>query len=1026
MSSPQPDPVPGARLESAHVLFMDIVAYSKLPIDQQTQRLERLQTIVRESAEAQSTQAANQLLRLPTGDGMALVFFSDPEAPVRCAIEISRALRAWPDLRLRMGVHTGPVQRVQDINANRNVAGGGINMAQRVMDCGDAGHILVSRTVADFIGETSAWSEALHDLGEAEVKHGVHVHIFNLYTAAAGNPAVPQKLRQAVRQRRLRLAKIAGFALAVLAAAVLAWFRLAHHPRYAVSREQGRRSVAVLGFKNLSGRPDANWISTALCEMLRSELSAGEHLRAVPGENVARMKIDLSVPDTDSLAGDTLGEIRRNLGSDLVVLGSYLDMGGQVRLDLNLQDTEKGETLASIVETGSEQQLLNVVSAAGAELRKRCGVGAVTSAEAIAVQATVPADASATRLYAEGLAKLRLFDARSARDLLQNAVTIEPGYSLAHVSLAQAWSSLGYDQKAASESKLAFEHSSKLPREDRLATEAAYRRYANDAAGAASIYQQLLRDHPDDVEYALSLAAMQVSSGHPKDALTTVAAMRTLPPPSRDDPRIDLAEASAANAISDVQHQLAAARAAYDKAERKSARLVSARAQIVQCSALRSLGQMPQALAACRAGQKTYEELGDRSSLASTLNAVANITADQGDFAGAQRIYEQVLATCGETGNDHCSAGALDNIASVMESQGKLREAQPFSERALALFRKVGDRTDEGEVLNNIAGRQVLMGNYSAGEKLFGESIALYQAICDTGREAISLNNMGQVQFNQGKLEQSRQTYDRTYETFRGLGETRSISYPLTGRGDVLFEQANLEAARKDYQAALDAAHSAGDKPQSALAEGRLGRVLMQDGDFQAARKRLLGSLDIYKQAGDAPGIADTECALAALELERGQVATAGEMARQAQEGFRKAALREGEIEGHTLLARLALAQRKLSEARAQLAGAAKLLASTPNVVLRLDYEIAAAEVLFAEGKPAAAVNQLKHTMAEAARLKFVRAQLEAHWALAAGQLASNQRASARAEAEALQREATERGMKLISNKAAALIKRAG
>jgi class 3 adenylate cyclase len=202
-------------LEIAHVLFTDVVAYSRMPMDRQKQVMERLQQYVRDSPEFARAQANGKLIRLPTGDGMALVFFGDPEAPVRCAIEIGRALRADAQIPLRMGIHSGPVYRVADINANANVAGGGVNTAQRVMDCGDAGHILVSGAVADVLGQISRWTGALHDLGEIAVKHSVRVHVFNLYTDDAGNPEPPSRLqaqsaRKAVAPRRRRKSSAAG------------------------------------------------------------------------------------------------------------------------------------------------------------------------------------------------------------------------------------------------------------------------------------------------------------------------------------------------------------------------------------------------------------------------------------------------------------------------------------------------------------------------------------------------------------------------------------------------------------------------------------------------------------------------------------------------------------------------------------------------------------------------------------------------------------------------------------------------
>jgi Tol biopolymer transport system component/class 3 adenylate cyclase len=197
LTGPSRTPGPGSSrtLEIAHVLFTDIVGYSKLPMDEQEQLLTQLQDAVRQTPEFARAEANEELIRLPTGDGMALVFFRDAESPVRCALELSRSLRDHPEIKLRMGIHSGPVYRVADINANRNVAGGGINIAQRVMDCCDAGHILISEEVAKVLGQLSRWKGCLQDLGEAEVKHSVRVHLFNFCTQDVGNSALPQKLR---------------------------------------------------------------------------------------------------------------------------------------------------------------------------------------------------------------------------------------------------------------------------------------------------------------------------------------------------------------------------------------------------------------------------------------------------------------------------------------------------------------------------------------------------------------------------------------------------------------------------------------------------------------------------------------------------------------------------------------------------------------------------------------------------------------------------------------------------------------
>lgn len=247
-----------SRLDTAHVLFMDIVGYSTLLIDGQTERLTDLQEIVRGTQELQNDEDARSIMRLHTGDGMALSFFGDPEAPVRCAAEISRALKLHPELKLRMGIHSGLVKRVSDINANMNIAGGGINLAQRVMDCGDAGHILLSKRVAEDLRQLSRWTADLHDLGEADVKHGVRVHIYNLYNDEIGNSAVPSKLLPAKSNHRSYVRTLVLVAALVLLAigafAILSKFRPQRTLNYSLTVQKMRNGQPFEGTFDSSGQ----------------------------------------------------------------------------------------------------------------------------------------------------------------------------------------------------------------------------------------------------------------------------------------------------------------------------------------------------------------------------------------------------------------------------------------------------------------------------------------------------------------------------------------------------------------------------------------------------------------------------------------------------------------------------------------------------------------------------------------------------------------------------------------------------
>src|SRR6266852_3961306 len=239
------------QLEIAHVLFIDIVGYSKLSINDQHAAVEELNQIVRASEQFQRAEAASRLLKIPTGDGMALVFYTSPEAPAQCAVEISRALKEHPRLQLRMGIHSGPVSGVVDVNERANLTGAGLNMAQRVMDCGDAGHILLSKHVAEDLEEYERWRPLLHDLGTCEVKHGVRVGVTNLYSDEVGNPQLPKKFQTLKKHRsHVRWAEVA-IALLVLGAVVAAFLFILRRPmRSAVSVAE--KSIAVLPFENLS------------------------------------------------------------------------------------------------------------------------------------------------------------------------------------------------------------------------------------------------------------------------------------------------------------------------------------------------------------------------------------------------------------------------------------------------------------------------------------------------------------------------------------------------------------------------------------------------------------------------------------------------------------------------------------------------------------------------------------------------------------------------------------------------------
>ena len=286
-----------AQLEIAHVLFMDIVSYSKLPIDQQSELLGQLNRIVRGTEQFRVAEAAEKLVRLPTGDGMALAFFTSIDAPVRCALEVAEALKSRPNIKLRMGVDSGPVDLIMDVNDRPNVAGAGINMAQRVMDCGDAGHILLSRRVAADLAQYSKWQPHLHDLGEAEVKHGVIVSLANLYNGDAGNPAIPEKIQRALRVEKLRARKRIARQLRFVAALVflglvglvaLWWSKRAPRPTASTvaAIRAPAKSIAVLPLENLSDDKENAFFADGIQDDVLTSLAKIKDLKVISRTSV--------------------------------------------------------------------------------------------------------------------------------------------------------------------------------------------------------------------------------------------------------------------------------------------------------------------------------------------------------------------------------------------------------------------------------------------------------------------------------------------------------------------------------------------------------------------------------------------------------------------------------------------------------------------------------------------------------------------------------------------------------------------
>src|SRR5579872_27401 len=657
-------------------------------------------------------------------------------------------------------------------------------------------------------------------------------------SAAAEKNQVPGTGQQF---RQIPLAGI-RYVLVALTVVVLgvAWYYL--HLRstrnFATSPVSARRSVAVLAFKNLTVDSRHAWLSTALSDWLSAELAAGEQLRTIPEENVARMKVELALPELDSLGKDTLQRIRQNLGADLVVTGSYASLGksgDEVRVDVHLQDTVSGEMIGTISQVGNEDQLLDLISRTGERLRASAGIHPATPQESAAVAVVLPSSPEAARSYSEGLAKLRFYDVLGARDLFQRTIASEPNFALGHSALSAAWSKLGYDGAAVEEGKKASELSANLPRAERLLVQARYLEVSKQWDQAAQVYRSLSEFFPDNIDYGLALAQAQISGAKGKDALQTVAGLRSLPPPLGNDARIDLVEANAADSQGDLKHALASADSAIEKARSAGASVLAADALMIRSNMLRGLGHLVEATAAVNESQRIYRQAGDKDKLARAEAQAADFVDIQGDFSSAKKMHQSSLAIFREIGDQERSANELNSIGVELQNLGELREAKRYFTEALAASSEARDQWGVAIAQANVGDILFDLGDLPGAKQMYESSLTISEAIGNKDMAAYALSGLGRVLHAQGELKAAQEFERKAVAMLSEIGQIHTdVNVELV---DVLLDLGkNEEAASEAYKALhiLDQSGVVSDQP---LAQATLAKVLLAQHHLTEARK---------------------------------------------------------------------------------------------------------------------------------------------------------------------------------------------
>ena len=773
-------------------------------------------------------------------------------------------------------------------------------------------------------------------------------------------------------------------ALATVVAIAAVYFIRHRSPKPGVTNTTAnrRRSVAVLGFRNVSDNPEKSWLSTAISEMLTTELSQGDQLRTIPGESIAQMKASLSLPDADSFSEQTLARIRQNLGSDDVIIGSYVPLGnGVLRLDVRLQDAVAGVTLAAVSEKGNESEIDDLVSRAGAELRGKLGVGALSQQQSEVVKASLPANPEAARLYSQGLQRQRLFDALSARDLLEKAAALDPDFAPTHSALSEALSSLGYDAKATEQAKLALDLSAKSSPEDRLLIAGRAHEILSQNLEAVESYRSLVQSFPDNLDYGLLLMRAQAASGHSDDASKTLAELHPRAVSEADTARLDLADARVANVLSDFKRGQASAERAVTAGRAIGANLLVAQALQTEAQAWVRLGQMDKAVDLANQARDLYVSAGDRRAAARCQLIVGDVFYDKGDFDNANKQFEAALAAFREVGAQKNIYATYERLGNIAYSRGELADAKKY---------------------------------YEQNEKFHRE-------MNDPGALASDYGNLANVFDGLGNLPGALKMQQQALEAFKQTGDRRGVADTLNNTGNILVEMGDLPGAKKDYEDSLSLARALSYQHGQSFPMSGVGDTLFYGGDLAGARKQYEDAIALCKTIGDEDFASQVSVQLAALNLLEKRYPEGEMLAAIASNHFEKVNSWGNAAWAQAVLARILLAEGKMKEAQAAAAKAMKMAEMTPGAAQRYEASLADARVKAKLGDVTAARKELTSTVASSQKFGYLVYEFMARLALAEIEVNAGS-ASAGVHIAKLEQDSRGRGIGLVADQAHALL----
>ncbi|HKI01961.1 MAG TPA: tetratricopeptide repeat protein [Thermoanaerobaculia bacterium] len=843
--------------------------------------------------------------------------------------------------------------------------------------------------------------------------------VFGDETMAAAIPAPPP-------DSRLPLAIWGVLAALVVTGAVLAVF-LFPTPRAARGSAAGasspvRSAIAVLDFKSLSPGKGTRWLQSAFAEMLTTELAAGGSMRVIRGEAVADALRSLAIRDPSSLGRAELERLHQMLGADLVVVGSYTPIGGRIRLDLRVLQAPEGDTVVSLIKTGPQSGLFELVSGTGAELRKSLGFAELSPRQVLEVQALRPSSPEASRLYVDGLTLLRKFDPPGALRSLQSAAQVEPGSAVIHAELSQAWSFMGYDARAQEEARKAVALAVALPREQRLAIEGRLHRASKDWEKASQTYRTLWTFFPDDIEYALQLAESLLAGGRGAEAASILAAARKLPPPVGEDPRIDLVEARNARRLADFATEKSAGERAAAKGRRSGQRLVTSQGLIMQGDALVRTGHPEEAIRLFREAVELAKAGGFQWG---TGMALANLGVGLqvlGDLDGAQKANEESLAIARRLGTAVGIAAQLDGLGELSQERGDLAKAFSLLEQSLDWYVKLGDRVSQTRVLNRSGTVLLAQGDLVEAKRRFQSSLTLSQAVGNRIYQGLALGNLGNVLALEGDLGEARRRHTEAFALLARVGDASLAASELAASADAAARLGELRSAWQQSARALEAKRQSGDRigvgrllgsrawlayelgdlaASQALAEEQLrighqtgarslvawalqnlGRIELAAGNLAGARKSLEESLRVSSDLKEDLRAMEVRLDLAALALAANRPDEAAPLVRQTVAWYQTRGMVSGEVRSLALLAESLLRLGSWEEASRIALAARGRLEGSEDQELRTSVAISLARFEMAAGKPQEALRLLRQAAADAEKAGFAVAGLEARLAL--------------------------------------------